>query len=134
MRTETGFSIVLNTMVRLSFGILVAALFLGVAVSGATAALPAGGTFVDDDGHVHEANIEALAEARIALGCNPPAHDRFCPDETVTRGQMAAFSARALGLVKRVSNSSTDDNGSPFDADIERIDLVGITLGCTPRQ
>jgi hypothetical protein len=32
----------------------------------------------------------------VTLGCNPPANDRFCPDELVERGQMASFIDRAL--------------------------------------
>jgi len=41
--------------------------------------------------------IEALAASGITGGChtNPP---RFCPDAPVTRGQMAVFLAKALGL------------------------------------
>jgi hypothetical protein len=32
------------------------------------------------------------------VGCNPPDNDRFCPEGPVTRGQMASFLVRALGL------------------------------------
>ena len=39
--------------------------------------------------------IEALAESGITLGCTATT---FCPDATLTRRQMAAFLARALGL------------------------------------
>jgi hypothetical protein len=53
--------------------------------------------FSDDDGNVFEGAIERLAQAGITLGCNPPANDRFCPDDPVNRGQMAAFLRRALG-------------------------------------
>jgi hypothetical protein len=62
--------------------------------------LPAGtpDVFVDDDGLVFEADIEALAEAGVTRGCNPPLNDRYCPDTAVTRAQMAAFLVRALGL------------------------------------
>ena len=58
-----------------------------------------GGTydFVDDNDSVFESDIERLAAAGVTAGCNPPANDRFCPDNSVTRGQMAAFLARALG-------------------------------------
>lgn len=52
--------------------------------------------FVDDDGSVFEDDIERLAGAGITQGCNPPENDRFCPDDYVTRGQMAAFMHRAL--------------------------------------
>jgi len=34
--------------------------------------------------------------AGITAGCDPPVNDRFCPDDVVTRGQMAAFLHRAL--------------------------------------
>jgi hypothetical protein len=56
-----------------------------------------GNLFVDDDGSVFEAAIDKLGTAGVTKGCNPPANDRFCPDEYVTRGQMAAFLRRALG-------------------------------------
>ena len=63
----------------------------------AFAALPPGGTFIDDDGHIFEGAIEAIAAEGITKGCNPPTNDKFCPDDKVTRGQMAAFLKRALG-------------------------------------
>jgi hypothetical protein len=54
--------------------------------------------FRDDDGSVFEEDIAWLADSGITRGCNPPTNDRFCPDSTVTRGQMAAFLVRALSL------------------------------------
>ena len=51
--------------------------------------------FEDVGGNVHEPFIIAIANAGITLGCEA---DRYCPDEEVTRGQMATFLARALGL------------------------------------
>ena len=62
------------------------------------AVLPPGGTFVDDDGNVHEGGIEAIAAEGITKGCNPPLNDRYCPSRSVTRGEMAVFLSRALGL------------------------------------
>lgn len=53
--------------------------------------------FVDDDGNVHEASIEALADLGITRGCNPPLIDRYCPADSVTRAEMAVFLIRALG-------------------------------------
>jgi hypothetical protein len=38
-----------------------------------------------------------LATAGVTRGCNPPANDLFCPEDPVTRGQLAAFLRRALG-------------------------------------
>ena len=54
--------------------------------------------FSDAKGSVFETAIEKLASAGITSGCNPPANTRFCPDDYVTRGQMAAFIARAFDL------------------------------------
>jgi chitodextrinase len=95
--------------------------------------LPPGGSFTDDDGNVHEANIEAIAAAGITLGCNPPVNDRYCPNKSVTRGQMAAFLVRALGLTDDGGgNSFVDDDGSVFETDIAKLVAAGITLGCNP--
>ncbi|HEY4607483.1 MAG TPA: carboxypeptidase-like regulatory domain-containing protein [Acidimicrobiia bacterium] len=55
-----------------------------------------GDLFVDDDDSVFEGAIDRLRTAGVTLGCNPPTNDRFCPDDPVTRGQMAAFLKRAL--------------------------------------
>jgi hypothetical protein len=54
--------------------------------------------FRDTDGNVFEKDIARLAASGVTRGCNPPVNDRFCPDEIVTRGQMAAFIYRALEL------------------------------------
>jgi hypothetical protein len=61
--------------------------------------LPAGtpDTFTDDDDSVFEADIDALAASGVTKGCNPPHNDMYCPNNPVTRGQMAAFLYRALG-------------------------------------
>jgi hypothetical protein len=58
--------------------------------------LPATSTdyFTDDEGSVHEANINRLRAAGITAGCGPTT---FCPNGIVTRGQMAAFLHRGLG-------------------------------------
>ena len=51
------------------------------------------GAFRDDDGSAHEDDIEAIAAWGVTLGCGT---GRFCPAETVTRSQMAAFLHRAV--------------------------------------
>jgi hypothetical protein len=83
--------------------------------------------------HVFHDDIEWLAQERITLGCNPPTNSRFCPEDTVTRGQMAAFLVRALDL------PATDGVGfgdvppsSTFHDDIARLAAAGITRGCNP--
>ena len=96
------------------------------------AELPPGGTFVDDDLNVHEGYIEAIAAADVTRGCNPPLHDRYCPSDVVTRGQMAAFLVRALGLATAGGNPFTDDDGHVFEGDIARLAAADITRGCNP--
>jgi hypothetical protein len=55
--------------------------------------------FVDvPDDHVFHDDIAAIADAKVTLGCNPPANDEYCPDGFVTRGQMAAFLNRLGAL------------------------------------
>ena len=49
--------------------------------------------FTDDDGTTHEANINRIRLAGITTGCTPTT---YCPNPSVTRGQMAAFLRRAL--------------------------------------
>ncbi len=93
---------------------------------------PESGTFIDDDDSIFEADIEALAAAGITKGCNPPTNNRFCPDNRVTRGQMAAFLVRALDLTEPGTTDFLDDNGSIFEVDIERLAAAGITKGCNP--
>lgn len=88
--------------------------------------------FVDDDGHLFEAEIERLAVAGITMGCNPPDNDRFCPDDHITRGQMAALLSRALNLPPASGDSFVDDDGHLFEAEIEQIKAAGITKGCNP--
>ncbi len=89
-------------------------------------------TFIDDDGSVFEADIEWLAAEGVTRGCNPPTNDMFCPSAPVTRGQMAAFLTRALGLTDQLADPFIDDDGSVFEADIEKLAAAGITRGCNP--
>jgi hypothetical protein len=96
--------------------------------------LPAGSDIDFDDvrGSIFADPIVRLAGADITKGCNPPTNSRFCPDSYVTRGQMAAFLARAFDLPAAKSSSFTDGDTSPFGADIEALSASGITSGCNP--
>jgi hypothetical protein len=91
-----------------------------------------GGYFSDDNGHLFENDIDAIAAAGITKGCNPPANTRFCPDRDVARGAMAAFLRRALNLPSSSTDYFTDDDNSIFEGDINAIAAAGITKGCNP--
>ncbi len=103
-----------------------------IALAVLLAVLPPGGSFVDDDGNVHEGGIEAIHETGITQGCNPPSNDRYCPDRTVTRGQMATFLARALDLPTTGNDYFEDDDGHILEGGINRLRAAGITQGCNP--
>ena len=101
-------------------------------ITGLSAPRPWKGVFSDDDASVFESDIEWMAVEGITKGCNPPTNDHFCPDGVVTRGQMAAFLVRALGLTDRLDDPFADDDASIFEADVERLVAAGITKGCNP--
>ncbi len=87
------------------------------------------GRFADTHRHPFESDIEWLVEQEVTKGCNAEG-TLFCPDDLVTRGQMAAFLSRAMNLPDGALNTFTDDNGSIFEADIAKIAEAGITKGC----
>ncbi len=51
--------------------------------------------YTDDNASVFEADINKLGTSGITKSCNPPTADQYCPSDTVTRAQMAAFLHRA---------------------------------------
>lgn len=60
----------------------------------------AGHVFDDVPGsHTFHDNITWLADAGVTKGCNPPDNTEYCPDDNVTRGQMAAFMERFAGYI-----------------------------------
>jgi len=119
----------------LAASVLVTMTLSAVAVAGT---LPPGGTFTDDDGSIHEPDIEAIAAENITRGCNPPANDLYCPNDPVTRGQMAAFLNRAVDLPPRpgdlpvMADYFTDDNGTTFEGDINALAESLVAKGCNP--
>jgi hypothetical protein len=90
------------------------------------------GFFIDTSGHTFFNDINWLAEQDITRGCNPPDNDRFCPDDHVTRGQMAAFLNRFLDLPPATQSHFNDISGNTFENDINRLAEARITRGCNP--
>jgi hypothetical protein len=59
------------------------------------------------DSHTFHNAIDWMKDNNITVGCNPPANTRYCPDDNVTRGQMAAFMKRLAE--NRVVDANTLD-------------------------
>lgn len=89
------------------------------------------GPFADISGNIHSRNINAIAAAGITKGCSATA---FCPNQAVTREEMASFLARALGLPAGSGNPFSDVTGGAHAADIAAIATAGITTGCAPSR
>ena len=96
------------------------------------------GPFEDVDG-VHEENINAIAHEGITLGCNSSG-TLFCPEKSVTRGQMASFLVRAFDLPAGEADF-VDTAGSVHADSIAALAAAGITLTvfeatgkCLPRK
>jgi glucose/arabinose dehydrogenase len=65
----------------------------------------------------------------ISTGCGG---GKYCPNNAVSRAQMAAFLSRALDLPPTSEDFFTDDDGHPLEVSINRVAEAGITLGCGP--
>jgi glucose/arabinose dehydrogenase len=87
-------------------------------------------------GHPYFRYIQKLREIGVTNGCTVTT---YCPDDTVTRGQMAAFIVRArLGITyadtfPSLTTPLFDDvvTGNVFFAYIQKLKELGITSGCT---
>ncbi|MCY4663253.1 MAG: S-layer homology domain-containing protein, partial [Acidimicrobiaceae bacterium] len=76
------------------------------------------------------AHVERLAELEIVAGCsrNP---SNFCPQNPVTRAQMATLLARAFNLQPDAPSTFVDiDREGPHADDIDAIAATGVTMGC----
>lgn len=74
-------------------------------------------------------HITWLYYAGISSGCG---NGQFCPNDLVSRAEMAAFLARALDLPGTSEDFFTDDDGHPLEVSINRIAAAGISFGCAP--
>ena len=85
--------------------------------------------FTDDEGNIHEASINALAESGVTGGCRYLTD--YCPNAIVTREQMAAFIVRAARLPRADGvNQFYDDDFTYFEADIGTFAAAGVGAGC----
>ncbi len=97
-----------------------------------TGELPPSGFRDVPPGHLFESDITWLADSGVTKGCNPPVNDLYCPDDVVTREQMATFLVRALDLPAAAEHPFTDTGSSVHAANIDSLAAAGITRGCNP--
>ena len=83
---------------------------------------------VDADGF-HAPFIERMAELGVTRGCGDGSG--FCPDQNVTRAQMAVFLSRAYNLPDGPDPVFADVPGDAwYAADVAKLAASGITVGC----
>lgn len=76
-----------------------------------------------------EGHVERLAQLRVTLGCG--AGPRFCPDQSVSRAQMATFLTRAFELSAAADAGFEDVEATDYHrADINALAASGVTQGC----
>ena len=81
-------------------------------------------------GHSFSGEVLGLHSLSITEGCTAT---EFCPEQPVTRAEMAAFLVRALNISVESSGTSpfTDIDGHYLEDEISALYRSGITSGCT---
>jgi hypothetical protein len=111
---------------RLGVVVLTAIVATAAPAAGARAATS---PFTDIAGTRFERDIDWLFAEGITVGCTPTT---YCPDRSVTRGEMASFLVRMFHLPATTTDYFTDDTGTTHEQDINRLAAAEITMGCTP--
>ena len=83
--------------------------------------------FTDIAGTPSEASITWVYAHDIMRGCEST---RFCPNGSLTRGQLAKSLAEALDLPRTSTDFYSDDESSRFEGAINRLTAAGLTGGC----
>ena len=90
--------------------------------------------FTDDDGLVHEDNIDRLATAGVTNGCGAAL---FCPGDDLSRAQFASLLIRALEDLTGADYSAAggvdyfvDDDGLTHEPNIDKLRYADVTQGC----
>jgi hypothetical protein len=83
--------------------------------------------------HLARTFIEQLATAGITGGCAAGPPPQYCPEDSITRGQMAVFLVTSLGKTPGGCIGRFNDVpiGHPFCGFIERLADDGVTGGCS---
>lgn len=83
-------------------------------------------SFADIPGDAHEGNVELVAFRGFASGLPGGV---YRPGAVVSRGQMATFLARAMGLAPVASGPFSDVAGSPHERSINAVAAAGVAGG-----
>lgn len=93
--------------------------------------------FRDDNGSVHEDNIDRLYAAGVTNGCDVTDPTLFCPGDSLARAQFASLLVRALENLAGADFSAgigldyfTDDDGSVHEVNIDKLRHADVTQGC----
>ena len=76
-------------------------------------------------------HVERLAELEVTVGCSVTAPARYCPDEGLSRAQVASWLVRAFDLSSAASAGFTDTVDNTHEADIDSVVAAGIMSGCS---
>jgi hypothetical protein len=79
-------------------------------------------------------DVEGMVAEGMTSGCGA---GNYCPDQALTREQLAVMLARGLHLQPQLCTYQMYDDvqpSSPFCASIQALALQGVTLDCGPRR
>lgn len=90
-----------------------------VMTTGLATAVVASHVFTDvPESNQFHGSITWMSENEVTRGCNPPDNDEYCPDEDVSREQMASFMRRLAQTEGNVGDQVTDSSDQiTIDAD-----------------
>lgn len=83
--------------------------------------------FVDIGSSNYYSQILWVAQRSIMAGCTST---KFCPDSSLTRGQLAKSLDEGLDLPPTSTDYYSDDENSRFEGAINRLTAAGLTSGC----
>ena len=106
------------------------AVWLVRVLDGVDPAEPPASRFSDVDENVWwMAHVERFAELEVTRGC-ATSPLRFCPNQRMSRAQMASFLVRAFEIPEARSAGFADVHGGVHAEDIDALAAAGITVGC----
>jgi hypothetical protein len=99
--------------------------------TGSAVSVVASGSTCPNDwvGTQYEADAAWAFQTGLTAGCGT---GLLCPNDRVTRAELATWLARAFGLPATATDYFSDDETSANEADINRTAEAGVTAGCGP--